>query len=201
MGYDCLTFDTHTENKDSHCGAACQSFILWCFYLLLLFCSERAAKDCRSFGMQKELSSETKYWGEMYLFNIQSLKGEIGEAFTSLLLKHTWAFCPLRCGWMQLVEILIREALNNFELRHYLVGVKSPIRNTISCWGFILNWNIVWLIWHEDKCCAFRQIMNKTLKLICNTVRLMTVVILGIFIIPQDFQTVIFFFFFQYAQI
>lgn len=30
--------------------------------------------------------------------------------------------------------------------------------------------------------------MNKTLKVICNTMRLMTIVILGIFIRPQDFQ-------------
>lgn len=42
-----------------------------------------------------------------------------------------------------LVEIQVREALNHFELRHFLIGMRSLCRNTMSCRGFILNWSIV----------------------------------------------------------
>lgn len=67
----------------------------------------------------------------MYLFNIQGLKVQIGKIFRSFLLKYTRAVCPSRCGCLQLVQILIREALNHFELRHYLIDVKSPSTNTM----------------------------------------------------------------------
>jgi len=51
MRHDWLRFDPHIKMKENYCVATCQKvlqhFTLWC-YCLLLFCSERAAKYCKS---------------------------------------------------------------------------------------------------------------------------------------------------------